>query len=343
VFTLSTTHPAALGVQRRLVAAACASALALLLLLVTSAPPVAAASTVRATVVHGTLVVSGTPSRDLITLRRSRTHPNRLQVDVDDDGSADHSFRLGSLAAITVSAGDGRDRVRVDSGNGEFTTNRPTRIRGQDGDDALIGGAGPESFVGGRGDDVVDGNGGADTAALGAGSDTFTWDPGDGSDVVRGDAGDDALVFNGSDGDEVMTVTANASRVNLTRDVGGIVMDLDDLEAVRVRTLLGNERVTVGDLTGTDLATVDVDLAGVIGGSSPDHQKDAVAVTGTAGVDTVTLSASGDTVSVQGLAAAVRISHADAEGDTLTIDTLGGDDDVSIGAGVDGLVGVTVD
>ena len=330
------------GVERRLAAAAAATALALLFLLVTAPTPVGAASTVKAAVVNGTLVVKGTPSRDLIALRLSRTHPNRLQVDVGDNGSADHVFRLGSFRAIRVEAGDGRDRVRIDTGNGAFTNAKPTRVQGQDGDDTLIGGAGNETFVGGRGNDVVDGNGSADTASLGDGNDTATWDPGDGSDVVRGGGGTDALVFNGSDGDEVMTVTANAGRVKLTRDVGNVAMDLDAVEVVRLRTLLGNEHATIGDLTGTDLARVDVDLAAVRGGTTSDNQKDFVTVTGTAGTDTVALTASGATVIVDGLAAVVRVTHADPEGDRLDIDTLGGDDQVSIGAGVDGLVQLDV-
>ena len=52
---------------------------------------------VKAAVVNGTLVVSGTPSVDRIALRLSRTHPNRLQVDVGDNGSADREFSLGLL------------------------------------------------------------------------------------------------------------------------------------------------------------------------------------------------------------------------------------------------------
>ena len=62
----------------------------------------------------------------------------------------------------------------------------------------------------------------------------------------------------------------------MTRDVGNVAMDLDAVEAIRLRGLLGNEQVTIGDLTGTDLASVDVDLAAVRGGTTPDNQKDFV-------------------------------------------------------------------
>ena len=47
-------------------------------------------------------------------------------------------------------------------------------------------------------------------------------------------------------------------------------------------------------------------------------------------------------MSVDGLAATVHVTHADPEGDRLDVDTLGGDDQVSIGAGVNGLVQLAV-
>ena len=337
------THPRAeVGVERRLAAAAGAIALALLLLLAARPSPAAAASTVNAAVVNGTLVVSGTPSRDRIAFRLSRTHPNRLQVDVGDNGTADHEFRLRSFSAIRVEAGDGRDRIRIDTGNGGFTASKPTRIEGQGGDDTLIGGNGHETFVGGSGNDVVDGNGGADTASLGAGNDTFAWDPGDGSDVVRGGTGIDTLVFNGSGDDEVVAIGAKAGRVVLTRDLGNVVMDLDTVEAIHLRTLSGNDQVTIGDLTGTDLASVEVDLALSPGSDFSDGEADAVTVTGTDGTDAIAVNDDGGAVDVDGLAANVRVAHTDPTLDTLTVDTRAGNDAVTVDPAANQLIPVTV-
>ncbi len=158
---------------------------------------------------------------------------------------------------------------------------------------------------------------------------------------MRGGGGSDSLLFNGSDFDEVLTVTANGGRVAVTRDVGNVAMDLDAVEAIRFRTLLGNEQVTIGDMTGTDLATVDVDLAAVRGGTTSDNQKDFVTLTGTAGNDTVAVTASGAGVRVDGLAAAVQITHADPEGDRLAIDTLGGIDTVAVDPAAAGLLQVS--
>jgi len=305
-------------------------------------PAVSAAPAVRARVVDGTLRVTGTPFADEIVLRLSATDSNQLQVDVGADGTADFSFDMASFGSIVVDAGRGDDLVKLDTANGAFTTAKPTTVDGGAGDDTLIGGSGPELFLGGRGNDVVDGNGGADTAFLGSGNDTFVWDPGDGSDTVDGGPGFDTHVFNGSDGNEVFAATVNGGRVRFTRNLGGIVMDLNDVEALDLNAIGGTDSVTIGDLAGTGLANVNVDLAGFIGSDFSDGEADAVTVKGTDGVDTIAAAGNGGAIEVTGLAASVRIANTDPALDQLTIDTLAGDDHVSVASGVDSLIQVTV-
>src|SRR5215203_1048015 len=246
-----------------------------------AAPAAAAAPTLTATVADGTLRITGSSSSEQITLRLSPVDRNQLQVDVGNNGSADHSFDVSTFSAIDVEAGNGNDTVRIDDANGAFTTTKATRIGGQNGDDTLIGGSGNEVFVGGRGDDFVDGNGGADTAFLGQGADTFVWDPGDASDVVEGGSGFDDMVFNGAGGNEIMAATAVGGRVSFTRNLGTIVMDLGDVEVIDVNALGGTDSVTVNDVTGTDLKLVNVDLAAALGGSTADGAADTVKVLGT--------------------------------------------------------------
>ena len=84
------------------------------------------------------------------------------------------------------------------------------------------------------------------------------------------------MVFNGSGGNEIMAATANFGRVSFTRNLGGIVMDLNDVEAIDVNALGGTDSVTVNDMSGTDLRRVDVDLAGALGGSAGDGEADTV-------------------------------------------------------------------
>lgn len=307
-----------------------------------AASAAAAGPTVRAQVVDGTLRVSGTPFADKIALRLSALVRNQLQVDAGDNGSADETFDLATIRAIDVEAGNGNDTVRIDDVNGAFTTTVATRIDGQNGDDTLIGGSGNEIFVGGRGDDVVDGNGGVDTAFLGKGDDTFIWDPGDGSDVVEGGTGSDTMVFNGSGGNEIMTASAAFGRVSFTRNLGNIVMDLDGVEAIDVRALGGTDAITVTNVAGTDLKRVDVDLAAAIGGSTADGQADTVTVAGAKAGGSIAADANGAAVDVSGLAALVRITHADRASDKLIIDSIAGANHVSVDPAVAALIQVSV-
>jgi hypothetical protein len=118
--------------------------------------------------------------------------------------------------------------------------------------------------------------------------------------------------------------------VTFTRNLGGIVMDLNGIEALDVRALGGTDSVTVNDLTGTDLTSVNVDLAGSLGSDFSDGAADTVTVTGTDGTDAIAVTDNGGAVDVDGLAANVRVAHTDPAKDSLTVDTRAGDDQVSI-------------
>jgi hypothetical protein len=322
------------GVGSRLRASIGASGLALLVL-ATSAPAAASAAGLAAVVTDGTLRVTGGSAAEQITLRVNALDRSKLLVDVD---GSELSFDLGTFAAIDIDAGSGDDTVRIDESVAVFTTTKATRIEGGNGDDRLLGGAGAEVLSGGRGDDFIDGNGGVDTAFLGQGDDTFVWDPGDASDIVEGQAGFDTMIFNGSIGNEIMAATAVDGRVLFTRNLGTIVMDLDDVEAIDVRALGGSDSVTVNDVTQSDLQRVDVDLATALDSSSSDGLADTVTVAGTKGDDAIAATADGAAVEVSGLAALVRITHADADKDTLVIDGGTGDDAVSVDPAVTALI-----
>jgi Ca2+-binding RTX toxin-like protein len=125
--------------------------------------------------------------------------------------------------------------------------------------DHLLGSRAADVLLGGDGKDVIDGNQGNDTGILGAGNDRFIWDPGDGSDIIEGQAGRDIMTFNGSAGDEIMELSANGPRARFTRNLGNIVMDIDDVERVEVRAFAGNDNVTVNDLAGTDVVETWID------------------------------------------------------------------------------------
>jgi Ca2+-binding RTX toxin-like protein len=201
-------------------------------------------------------------------------------------------------------------------------------IDGGAGDDTIGGGDGDDTLTGGSGNDLVDGNRGADTALLGAGDDRFQWDPGDGSDTVAGQGAKDVMDFNGSNAPKHIDVTANGSRVRLSRDVAAITMDFAGIESLNVRTLGSADTVTVNDLNGTNLKSANVDL-GAFGGGG-DGAADTVTVNGTARADRVRVTRSGSQVLTTGLAAQTTIDNSEGVNDTLQINTLDGRDSVTV-------------
>ena len=302
------------------------------------AHPALAAYTAR--VQAGTLKITGNAASDKLALRLEPGSPTTLQVDVGEDGTADFSLDRTAFTAIDVEAGAGDDEVRIDESGGSFTDEAVT-MNGGAGDDTLLGGSGADTLLGGGGSDVVDGNRGSDLASLGAGNDHFQWDPGDGSDVVDGQGGSDQLDFNGANIGEQIEVSANGPRVRFTRDIAAISMDLDGIEHVAFRALGGADTIHVGDLSGTDVDSVDVDLDASGGGG--DGQADTVITDGTGHRDAVQVTRSGAEVSVAGLAALTRIVGSEAALDTLRVQTLDGNDTVTVAPDVADVIMPVVD
>src|SRR5438094_768839 len=261
---------------------------------------------------HGLLKVKGTRASDAIALHLKAGDPGTLQVDFGDDGSADFSFARNEIANIAVDARAGNDRVRIDDSNGAFTDAIPTAIDGGDGNDTLAGGKGGELLLGGDGTDSIDGNGGNDLALLGASDDTFVWDPGDGSDTIEGGDGTDTMLFNGANASEQVDLSANGNRLTFFRTQGNVTMDTAGVERVDFNALGGADLVTVNDLTGTDVTSVNVDLAGTLGGASGDGQPDRIVVNATNGNDAIDVSGDAGVVKVSGLAPTVKILHPEA-------------------------------
>jgi Ca2+-binding RTX toxin-like protein len=272
----------------------------------------------------GQLIVTGTNHADNITLSVPAANTSVLEIDFGD-GTPKRTVNRSDFTQIQVNSRDGNDTVRIDYG---AEVQPFTIIDTGNGNDTAFGGSGNELFRMGAGNDVVDGNRGTDTALLGGGNDTFIWDPGDGSDVIEGGRGQDTMVFNGAAGAEKFVAAANGPRLRFTRDVGNIVMDTDDVERVALNALGGADTVTVGDLRGTDVQKVDVDLGAQLNTSGGDSAVDAVTVTGTPGKDHIRVSGSGGDVRVSGLKADVRLKDAEPT-DHLTVDTLAGRDSVS--------------
>jgi Ca2+-binding RTX toxin-like protein len=289
------------------------------------------------------LLVIGTPKGETIALRLKAGNPNKLQVDVGNNGSPDWQFNRNRFNQLVVLAAGGNDLVLIDEANGVFTDTEATTLNGGPGKDDLRGGTGAELFVGGGENDAVDGNRGNDVAFLGSGDDSFTWDPGDGSDVVEGQAGSDTMLFNGAGVNERFEVSANGPRVRFFRDVATITMDLDDVERIVTQAFGGADSAVVNDMSGTDLKNVDFDLEAAIGGNAGDGQPDSVIVRGTNGSDAIGIAANAGAVDVAGLATAVKIEHSEAANDSLVVEALAGNDTINAGLGLATLIKLTVD
>jgi Ca2+-binding RTX toxin-like protein len=250
------------------------------------------------------VIVNGTNGPDRIAVAGSNGALSvtglAAAVDITNAEAANDTLTINGLAgADTIDAsGLAADTIKL-------------AINGGDDADTLIGSAGADSVNGGRGNDA---------AFLGAGDDTFVWNPGDGSDTVEGQNGNDTLLFNGANVNEKIDLSANGSRLRFFRDVANITMDTSGVEQVDLNTLGGADNVTIGDLTGTDVDKVNLDLG------PNDGAADQVTLSATNGSDVIHVAGGNGAVSVGGLASALNITGAEPANDRLTINALGGDD-----------------
>ena len=261
------------------------------------------------------------------------------RVRFDRVNPAPFALDIAAAEKLALNANGGDDTF---SATGNTAALIQLTVDGGPGADTLFGSNGIDLLIGGDGNDTVDGQQGNDVALLGAGDDTFIWDPGDGSATIEGQDGRDLLRFNGSASNENFGFSANGGRVRFTRDVADITMDLNDVERFNLAALSGADTVNVGDLSGTDLAAVAVDLVGTPGGAS-DGQADQIIITGTNGVDNVSIRGVQGAVSVSGLATSVTITGAGADLDRLRVNLLGGDDIADASGLPAGLIELRID
>jgi Ca2+-binding RTX toxin-like protein len=252
-------------------------------------------------------------------------------IDVFGAGTSVSVVGLSTLINITNSEG-ANDSLVINAlgGNDSITaTTLPAGVikltlDGGAGNDTILGSQGADVILGGDGDDFIFGDNGNDLALMDAGDDVFQWDPGDGNDTIEGQGGSDTMRFFGSGASETINIVANGGRVLFLRDVANVTMDLDDVETIDFRALGGADNVMVGDLSGTDLTRVDLDLRSPNGGG--DGAADSVTVSGTNGDDVFGAAGDAGGVTVFGLQAAVNLFHAEVANDRLTLNGLAGND-----------------
>ncbi|MEM1254883.1 MAG: calcium-binding protein [Cyanobacteria bacterium P01_H01_bin.21] len=129
---------------------------------------------------------------------------------------------------------------------------------GGGGDDTILGGAGTDVAFAGKGNDTVVGQTGNDVAFLGSGNDRFIWNNGDGSDFINGGAGKDTTEVNGADGpgDEFELVQENGQAIFNRLNLGPFTLTNESIEKFKINGQGGDDSLTVGDLTGSDVEKV---------------------------------------------------------------------------------------
>ena len=282
-----------------------------------------------------TVEVNGGGGAEIFTITA-----NGDRVRFDRLNPAPFALDIGTSEKLVLNAGGGDDSI---SATGNLAALIQITIDGGAGNDTILGSNGADLLLGGDGNDFIDGQQGNDTVFLGAGDDLFQWDPGDGSDVIEGQDGTDTLLFNGSAANEAFVLSASGGRALFTRNVGNIVMDMDDMERIQLHALGGTDTVTVDDMAGTDVVRVDVNLAGTLGGTSGDGAADTVGVKGTGSADIIDVFGSGTAATVVGLAAMVAVTNAEGANDTLVVSGLGGDDRITATTLPAGVMKLTLD
>lgn len=260
-------------------------------------------------------------------------------IEVLGQGTSFSVAGLPTLVNVTASEG-ANDQLRVNGLGGNDSMSASTlaagivklTLDGGAGNDVIRGSRGADTLIGGDGNDFIDGQQGNDVAFLGAGNDTFRWDPGDGNDTVEGQAGQDRLLFNGANVAESIDISANGERALFFRNVAAVTMDLNEVERIDFNALGGADTIAVGDMSGTDVTRVNINLASTLGGSAGDGQADKVNAIGTAGNDQIKVTAAGAEIIVAGLPAETHIRAAEGALDKLVLTGANGNDTIDAGA-----------
>lgn len=141
------------------------------------------------------------------------------------------SVQFGTPDADTLNGGQGNDLIHAGAG-----------------DDTVNGRGGNDVLYGDRGDDIINGNNG---------NDTIVWNNGDGSDTIDGGSGNDTLVAETGNGSETFTLNTDTGNLVLARTDGTpFQLTLQRVETIDLWTQGGNDRLTVGDLSGTSVNQV---------------------------------------------------------------------------------------
>src|SRR5262249_1539525 len=139
-----------------------------------------------------------------------------------------------------------------------------------------------------------------------------------------------------------MTLSANGSHAILTRNVANITMDLSGIEIVNIQALGGADNIAIGDMSGTGVKEIHVDLGANGGGD--DGAADVVSLGFTAGDDVIDFTPqSGPAIITAPGGTQVFVDH-QGIGDRFVIDGGAGNDSATAhGTGGDDIISLASD
>ena len=190
--------------------------------------------------------------------KSSRITANGTRVRFDRISPAPFSLDIGTTENLVLNMNGGDDVITA--GNGLASLINLT-LDGGAGNDTITGGDGNDTLLGGDGNDVITGGRGNDTLLGGSRRRHLRLESGRRQRHRRGPGRHRHALFNGANINENIDISANHGRVKFTRDVGNVTMDLNGIEHINFKALGGADNITVGDLTGTGVTQVAIDLA----------------------------------------------------------------------------------
>jgi Ca2+-binding RTX toxin-like protein len=245
---------------------------------------------------------------------------NGTRVRFDRLDPAPFSIDLGTTEQIVLNMNGGDDFF---SATGNLATLTKLTIDGGIGNDTILGGNGIDLLMGGDGNDIIDGNQGNDKAFwrrrrhlhLGSGR---RQRPGRGSGRRGYARFQRQRRQRNLQPDGQWRARALHPRCRHHRHGPGRRREHP------ADSLGGTDTINVGDLTGTDVKTVTIDLGAPAGGG--DGLADTVVLNATVGDDIIGVENVGGVLRVLGLSSVIEILDFDIGIDKLVINTLGGDD-----------------
>lgn len=184
-------------------------------------------------------------------------------------------------------------------------------IIGTSGNDVIAADAGADVIDGRGGNDLICGEVGNDTILGGSGNDRMLWAPGDGNDQVDGGTGTDRVDFTTSAAAEAIDVEQSLGKLVIRRNIANIRFETAGVERLFLSVLGGADDVELGDLKGSGVTELTLDLASTLNGPTGDTLADTVTWNGSPFADTAVLTSTTTrtTLTARGISYAVRLAE----------------------------------